>query len=157
MYVMLWATLVAGVAIFSGLPGRATLTLVATIVGIAANALGWIVGMIWLWCGWSERSREERRGVSSLGMMLRLLVPFYGQYWMFALHRRFCAALEARAAAAGKSPRRLFRAALLPLMASLLGWFSTDAPIVWVPCTLAAAIGWQRYMARCDDVRRGWA
>ena len=120
----------------------------------AATMLGTcIVGCVWVQRAWA--SLRAPTDMSSNEAALRLLIPVYGLYWMFAVQARLCAMLDARLAARGstRAPRSV---AMLAAVATLVCWGSAKAsPEVAVASLCVSEVAWYAYMSGVDRLRAG--
>jgi hypothetical protein len=80
-----------------------------------------IVGYVWLMRAWEGvRAPTDMSGNEAA---MRLVIPVYGLFWMFTVHTRLCAMLDARLAARG--PSRAPRALAILAAAATLVWCSS--------------------------------
>jgi hypothetical protein len=124
--------------------------------GIGAWAFGAavVVGLVWLAKAWGDVPPELVRRMSAGDAVIRLFIPFYGVYWMFAVHVRLCRALDTVLATRGSRRAPGFLAFAAALVEVLAGWGPGWRDQGWGIAAAVAAILWFLYMLRYDAARR---
>jgi hypothetical protein len=116
-----------------------------------------VIVFFWIHAAWTDvpaRTRDELH-VSPGKAVGFLFIPFVNIYWLFAMPRKLCTAIDRVLVDAGRAPAAPFAIALLASTLSLLHAILTKTT-EGVPVLLSfAAAGslWLLFMLRCDRAR----
>ncbi len=111
--------------------------------------------MVWLYTAWSDVPPAERGGTTPEGAVIKLLIPLYNLYWIFAVNTGLCAILDAHLGRAGSSRRApvglAIAGGILYLASTIFALPGLEAAHAVAELTVSAV--WFAYMVRCDQVR----